>query len=303
MKKISMFILLTGMILLGACQEDLRSDYYSSLGEENVSLNNQSQDIKDDENAVTESETEIDSLAVLYTEINTLNSQIDDLKKQVSSNSEGSLPVNGMVIVIIVLVVVSVLLIILFHFILRNTEKELYGQIKMINNKISQVRMGFDEDLRTYIDSHVTEHKKLVIQLNEALQSLQVKPEGQQRRNERRQEMEREQKRTVSKQLSTGYFGMLKSGSGITYFNDYPQSENDDAFFKMETYDGKVCSFAPFDIQRLKPLDMLEEAVEFEGCPLKDAREIVRIDRKGTADYHADGNYWQITSKAKIIIG
>lgn len=173
-------------------------------------------------------------------------------------------------------------------------------KLTLCDNRITLERDKMAQQVNAYIAAHDKGHQALVQQISMIQQS--VTSLSRTKGSTHSKNAEDVTQRSEKKALRIGYFGMFKTGNGTAYFNDYPQSENDEAFFKMETSDEKTCTFAPFDIQRLKPLDMLEEAILFEGCPLINAKTIDRIVKPGTAIFHEDGNYWEIKDKAKIII-
>lgn len=95
-----------------------------------------------------------------------------------------------------------------------------------------------------------------------------------------------------------GYFGIVKSGNGISMFNDYPQSRNEGAFFEVEYYDEEHCEFSPIDLDRIRSIDAVGEAVEYNGN-MAYAKSL-KVKKKGKAVLDKEHGFWRITDKAKI---
>lgn len=95
-----------------------------------------------------------------------------------------------------------------------------------------------------------------------------------------------------------GYFGMVKAGNGLAMFNDYPKSRNEDAFFKVTYIDEDHCEFAPFDLERIRSVDAITNAVDYKGS-MAYAKDM-RVLKNGSAVFDSERNFWKITKRAII---
>lgn len=95
-----------------------------------------------------------------------------------------------------------------------------------------------------------------------------------------------------------GYFGMVKAGNGLAIFNDYPKSRNEDAFFEVTFIDENHCEFVPFDLDKIRSVDAITSAVDYNGS-MAYAKDM-RVLKKGAAVFDSERNFWKITKKAII---
>jgi hypothetical protein len=95
-----------------------------------------------------------------------------------------------------------------------------------------------------------------------------------------------------------GYFGMVKGGGGIAMFNDYPKSRNEGAYFDVDYLDDAHCEFAPIDLDRIRSIDAVSEAVEYNG-DMAYAKSM-KVQKKGEAVFDKEHYFWRITEKANI---
>ena len=95
-----------------------------------------------------------------------------------------------------------------------------------------------------------------------------------------------------------GYFGMVKGGGGIAMFNDYPKSRNEGAYFDVDYLDDAHCEFVPIDLDRIRSIDAVSEAVEYNG-DMAYAKSM-KVLRKGIAVLDKEHYFWRITEKANI---
>lgn len=95
-----------------------------------------------------------------------------------------------------------------------------------------------------------------------------------------------------------GYFGMVKGGGGIAMFNDYPKSRNEGAYFDVDYLDDAHCEFAPIELDRIRSIDAVSEAVEYNG-DMAYAKNM-KVLGKGKAVFDKEHDFWRITEKAII---
>ncbi len=98
--------------------------------------------------------------------------------------------------------------------------------------------------------------------------------------------------------IKRGYFGIVKVGGGIAMFNDYPKSCNEGAYFEVEYSDDNHCEFAPIDLDKIRSIDAVSEAVEYNG-DMAYAKSM-KVIKKGKAVFDKGHDFWKITDKADI---
>lgn len=95
-----------------------------------------------------------------------------------------------------------------------------------------------------------------------------------------------------------GYFGIVKVGGGIALFNDYPKSPNDGAYFEVDYLDDNHCEFAPIELDKIRSIDAVGEAIEYNG-DMAYAKSL-KVLQKGKAVFDKQHFFWKITEKARI---
>lgn len=95
-----------------------------------------------------------------------------------------------------------------------------------------------------------------------------------------------------------GYFGIVKRGTGIAMFNDILKSRNEGAYFEVDFLDDERCEFSPIDLDKIRSIDAVGEAIEYNG-DMGYAKSMKTLS-KGKAVLDKDHNFWRITEKAKI---
>ncbi|MBR1933813.1 MAG: hypothetical protein IJ841_09035 [Prevotella sp.] len=95
-----------------------------------------------------------------------------------------------------------------------------------------------------------------------------------------------------------GYFGIVKRGTGIAMFNDILKSRNEGAYFEVDYLDDERCEFSPIDLDKIRSIDAVGEAIEYNG-DMGYAKSMKTLS-KGKAVLDKEHGFWRITDKAKI---
>ena len=93
-----------------------------------------------------------------------------------------------------------------------------------------------------------------------------------------------------------GYLGINKE----KFFNDFYESLDDKAYFRVSIFDNNEGEFELVDLQRIKSADSIGLAVETDGCRIEEARTY-ETKQKGKIK-KGDGDLWIIDSPLKLTL-
>lgn len=309
MKQNSLVILFAFCVILSSCVEDKRAYTETSsvepaitLGKEKGEIDTQKTDSLIEQNETSGKEKgKTDSLRTDTTKTVAKDTvKIEAVIPAKTAAKESELPNFWEVLVLGISGLAFVLCIIILYRIrrlgkdvsyeLRDVEENSRNRLHSYKNTIAE-RLG-------EIEQNCSKLKNNMDSLSARITSLESTGMPTKSINHEKERKTEAPKNDKEQETKRGYFGIVKVGGGIAMFNDYPKTRNDGAYFEVEYLDDNLCEFAPIELDRIRSIDAVNEAVEYNG-DIAYAKSM-EVTKKGKAVFDKGHGFWKITDKADI---
>lgn len=291
MKQIANVIILVVLCMtLSSCFEDKRPQSYLNEfdTEQADTLTNKKSE------ADTLNKDSIPTVQDDSVNINQQESQITD--QQTFATGEDNSP-NFWEILSLCVGGLALVLCVVIWYLMTQVEKELIHIVNKLEYDLNKQRQYVNKKLEEY-KKNEDKYSNIQIDLDrmsEKIKRLELTPKDSTIHEER--DVLEQQNDSNNQSLKRGFFGIVKVGGGISMFNDYPKSRNE-AYFEVDYLDDSRCEFVPIDLDRIRSIDAVGEAVEYNG-DMAYAKSM-KVRKKGKAVLDKEHGFWKITEKAYI---
>lgn len=287
MKQKSLVILFALCVMLFSCQEDKRP--YLDSQSQTVAQSNTA------EKGKTDTLTKDTKKTVVKDTV-----KVEAVNSTKAVTQEGELPTFWEVLALGISGLTFVLCLVVWHRISR-LGKDVSYELKEVEQNSNSRHHSFNNTIAEKFDAIGKTCSMLRGDMNllsERIRSLESNGMPTKDVNHEREKKTEGPKDDKERPTKRGYFGIVKVGRGIAMFNDYPKSRNDGAYFEVEYLNDNQCEFAPIELDRIRSIDAVNEAVEYNGdIAYAKSMEVIK---KGKAVFDKGHGFWKITDKADI---
>ncbi len=192
----------------------------------------------------------------------------------------------------------ALVLCVVIWYLMTQVEKELIHIVNKLEHDLNKQRQDANRKNEEHKKNNEDKYSNIQIDLDrmsERIKKLELSPKDS-TIHEERNVLEQQNDSNIQS-LKRGFFGIVKVGGGISMFNDYPKSRNE-AYFEVDYLDDSRCEFVPIDLDRIRSIDAVGEAVEYNG-DMAYAKSM-KVRKKGKAVLDKEHGFWKISEKAYI---
>ncbi len=173
--------------------------------------------------------------------------------------------------------------------------RRLEDEILSLENRLNSILRKQEQDIVRSRNTIVRDNDAIQIQIQDLLQRV-FKLE---KSTSRVVESKNSEPQRVESHHKEGYFGMVK-GMGI--FNDEYNLKQDKCKFKVYYYsNGNEAEFELIDLNRIRSLDGIEKAIEFDASQVS-LEEALCYDTLKKGLVRKNGEIWEIVRKVEIVL-